>query len=375
MKRILTLCGLFATLTVLFFSCQKNLSSKEDLADIRSTLSTQLALEDLCGEPVTKELADMWSGAVWGSVVIGNDKDYIIVQINSTQPGMYLNKATLSFGSEASVQEDLLKEYFWDPCQGPAAFDLQKTWTPNSTTSDTVRIPIAAVLEDGCIWISVNVGLLGEFGTIACAFASPYDNRYASGLWHSAFKYCITECPPDDCQPLRTQTPGGWGAEPNGNNNGTYLHANFAAAFPAGLRVGCSPGNYHIDLTTAQAITNLLPTGGEASVLTANTTNPASIKNVLVGHVVALTLSVGFDAKFEDFGQGGNKLADMIINSGAFKGWTVANFLAEANKALGGCGSYTPKQVMETITAINENYVDGKTDKGYLVCAGGPRLQ
>jgi hypothetical protein len=88
-----------------------------------------------------------------------------------------------------------------------------------------------------------------------------------------------------------------------------------------------------------------------------------------------LTLSVGFDAKFEDFGQGGNKLADMIINSGAFKGWTVANFLAEANKALGGCGSYTPKQVMETITAINENYVDGKTDKGYLVCAGGPRLQ
>ena len=188
---------------------------------------------------------------------------------------MFLNKVTISYGTEQSVQEDLLKEYFWDPCSGPAGFDLQKTWTPLTYVSDTVRIPISAVLADGCIWLSINVGLQGDHGTVACAFASPYDNRYASGLWHSAFKYCVTNCPPEECKPLRTQTPGGWGAEPNGNNNGTYLHKNFAATFPTRSRVGCNPGNYHIDLTAAQAITDLLPTGGEAVVLTANATNPA----------------------------------------------------------------------------------------------------
>lgn len=59
----------------------------------------------------------------------------------------------------------------------------------------------------------------------------------------------------------------------------------------------------------------------------------------------------------------------MIIKDGTFKGWTVSAFLAEANKALGGCGTYTPKQMQETIEKINENYTDGKSDKGFLQCA------
>jgi hypothetical protein len=375
MKRILYLCGLFATLTLLFFSCQKNMNSEEKNADILGTLSTQLVLDDLCGAPVTKDLADMWSGAVWGSVVIGNDKENIIIQINSTQPGMFLNKATLSYGSEQSVQDDLLKEYFWDPCSGPAAFDAQKSWAPQTAVSDTMHIPLSSVLEDGCIWISVSVGLLGEHGTIACAWASPYDNRYASGLWHSAFKYCITKCPVTECGQLRTQTPGGWGAPPNGNNSGQFLHKNFDAAFPNGLAVGCYPGNYYLRVTSAQAITDLLPTGGEAGVLTKNYTDPASIKNVLVGHLISVALAVGFDAKYDDFGQGGVKLGDMVIGSGKFQGWTVSNFLAEANKVLGGCSSaYTAKEVLGVADAINNNYDDGKVDKGYLVCPA-TRLQ
>lgn len=223
MKRTLTLAGLFAILTVLFFSCQKNLGSEEENATTLNALTTPIALDAIdCGTPVMKELADMWSGGVWGSVVITNDKDYIIVQVNSAQPGMFLNKVTLSYGTEQSVIDDLLKEYFWDPCQGPAAFDQQKTWAPGTSTTDTLRIPISAAMADGCIWLSVSVGLLGEHGTVACAFASPSDQQYASGLWHSAFKYYLQACPPTECLPLRTQTPGGWGADPHGGNNGTY---------------------------------------------------------------------------------------------------------------------------------------------------------
>jgi len=373
MKRILMLCGLLATLT--FFSCQKDLLKQDEAKDMRTMLNTtRLVLENLCGEPVTKDLRNMYGDFSWGDVVIGNDKDHIIIQINSTQPGMYLSSATISYGTEESVVSDLLAEYFWTPCEGPAVFDIKKTWDPQTKVSDTIRIPISEVLADGCLWLSVNVGLLGEHYTLGCAYVAPSDNQYGSGLWHSAFKYCVTNCPPTECQPLHTQTPGGWGATPRGNNPGKYLHDHFAAAFPDGLQVGCYPGNYYVNLTSAQAITNLLPTGGEAKVLAQNYSNPIALDNVLVGHVVALTLSVGFDEKFEDFAKGSNKLGDMFIASGPFQGWTVKDFLAEANKALGGCGTYAPKDVVKTITAINENYVDGKTDNGFLVCAM-PRLQ
>jgi hypothetical protein len=47
----------------------------------------------------------------------------------------------------------------------------------------------------------------------------------------------------------------------------------------------------------------------------------------------------------------------------------VNDFLAEANKVIGGCSSsFTIQQVLETASAINENYDDGKVDKGYLKC-------
>jgi hypothetical protein len=98
------------------------------------------------------------------------------------------------------------------------------------------------------------------------------------------------------------------------------------------------------------------------------------MKNVLVGHLVALTLSTGFDVYDENFGAGGKALGDMYIGEGSFKGWTVAEFLAEANKVLGGCSTtYTAKQVQETIEKINENYVDGSRDNGFLLCEAVPR--
>ncbi|MFM9004604.1 MAG: SprB repeat-containing protein, partial [Flavobacteriales bacterium] len=49
----------------------------------------------------------------------------------------------------------------------------------------------------------------------------------------------IINCDEEDCGPHKTFTQGGWGAEPNGNNPGVYLHANFDAAYPSGLTIGC----------------------------------------------------------------------------------------------------------------------------------------
>ena len=174
--------------------------------------------------------------------------------------------------------------------------------------------------------------------------------------------------PPGNCGQLRTQTPGGWGAKPAGNNPGTYLHANFAAAFPGGLRIGSTP-TYNALFTTAQSITNFLPSGGQAKVFTENYTNPTGLKNTLAGHLVALSLSVGFDAADPNFGPAGITLGNMIIGSGAFSGWTVSNFLTEANKVIGGTSTaYTVQDVLSTATAINENYTDGNINKNYLNC-------
>lgn len=176
--------------------------------------------------------------------------------------------------------------------------------------------------------------------------------------------YCNCDEPnePDD-KNLRTQTPGGWGAPPRGNNPGMYLHSNFDAAFPSGLRVGC---DYSMSFTSAQAITDYLPSGGTPTSLTYSYVNPVKKpKNTLASHVIALTLSTTFDQWDADFGESNTKLVNATITSGNFAGWTVGNVLTEANYVLGGCTStYSASQIQDVISKINESFVDGdkKTD-------------
>jgi len=178
---------------------------------------------------------------------------------------------------------------------------------------------------------------------------------------------CITTTPPE-CGQLRTVTQGGWGAEPHGNNPGTYLHAHFATVFPSGLTVGTTP-NFNVHLTSAQAITNLLPTGGTPKALTQSYTDPATLKNVLVGQLVALTLNVQFDAADPNFAPSGVTLGDMLIASGPFEGMTVNAFLALANQVLGGTNTtYTAAQVNETADAINNSSDGGNGNSGFLEC-------
>lgn len=206
----------------------------------------------------------------------------------------------------------------------------------------------------------------------ACLFACQKDlsgSKSESSLENSSSVVTANARIASTCGQLRTFTQGGWGANPSGNNPGVYLHANFSGAFADGLTVGCAPSSYYLKLTSAQAVTNLLPTGGKASALTANATDPASIKNVLVGQIVALKLSLGFDAYDANFGESAVPLGQMIIGSGAFKGYGVYDFLNIAEGVLGGCNKqFTAEQVNETASAINENFDNGNTNKGYLVC-------
>lgn len=95
---------------------------------------------------------------------------------------------------------------------------------------------------------------------------------------------------------FKTFTNGGWGTSCNGDNVGCYRDANFSAAFPNGLTIGC--GSNTMTLTSSAAVEAFLPSGSSARKLNVgNLVNPGnSYKNVLAGQLVALTLSSVFDA-------------------------------------------------------------------------------
>lgn len=167
---------------------------------------------------------------------------------------------------------------------------------------------------------------------------------------------------------FRTQTQGGWGTKCNGNNPGCYRDANFDDCFPQGLLVGCEPGN-SILLTSSEAVQDFLPQGKSPAALTKDYTDPDKKITVLAGQVVALTLSVQFDLCDPDFGESGFNLADQVVidEESECYGMTVQEVLDLANAILGGCSTaLTPSQINDCVSKINENYVDGEQDNGFL---------
>jgi len=173
----------------------------------------------------------------------------------------------------------------------------------------------------------------------------------------------------NNCQG-KTLTIGGWGAANTSNPNVSYLYANFNNAFPNGVVVGCVGGNT-LSLTSPQAITDFLPSGGTASALNATYLNPGGeYNNVLAGQLVAVMLAVGFDNYDEGFSSATADLGSFVFVSGPFQGMTVSQFLSLANNFMGGCGAsqYSAAQFNEAATAINQNYDEGNGDLGYLSC-------
>ncbi|MCP9756166.1 DUF11 domain-containing protein, partial [Lacihabitans sp. CCS-44] len=213
-------------------------------------------------------------------------------------------------------------------------------WTDGATTQDRTN------LKAGVYWLKVT------------------DAQGCEKLWQF-----IVDQPTGDCSGFRTQTQGGWGSKENGENPGSYRDANFAAAFPSGLTVGC--GTKLLKLTTAKAVEDFLPSGSTPSVLPAGTlTNPAqTYSNTLAGQVVALTLNIGFDNYDANFGSSDVNLKNLKINSGVFAGKTVQFVLDEANKVLGGCTSaYLISDLNTVVTNINENFVNGTSTGTFLDC-------
>ena len=250
---------------------------------------------------------------------------------------------------------------------------------PGITATAAVTNVSTEGASDGAIDLTVSGGLapysyLWSNGATTEDLSSLFAGVYsilvsdANGCTDSLDIVILTQ--PSVCDGFRTQTQGGWGQAAAGNNNGAYRDANFSAAFPSGLTVGCTT-NHTIDLSSAQDVEDFLPSGSTPSALTQSYTNPGTTyNNVLAGQVVALSLNIGFDDYDANFGASSTLLKDLTVVSGTFAGQTVQNVLDEANSFLGGCGStYTASQLNAAVTAINENFVGGNSTGNYLGCS------
>ena len=171
-------------------------------------------------------------------------------------------------------------------------------------------------------------------------------------------------CVEQECGPHRTYTQGGWGA-PRVNPATTYLRANFDAAFPSGLTIGCDDNS--LTFYTAQEIVDFLPEGGTPDTLPNLT--------VLAGQLVAATLNANFDAFDNDFAGSSVALGDMFIDATGFEGMTVSEILDAANVVIGGCSdSYEYAALNVVLTTINENFDNGTIDNGHLTCNNPTRM-
>ncbi|MBI3929332.1 MAG: hypothetical protein HY319_27545 [Armatimonadetes bacterium] len=174
--------------------------------------------------------------------------------------------------------------------------------------------------------------------------------------------------PPGGFEPgdYRSQTQGGWGSTPNGQNPGAILAGNFAQLYPAGIEIGI-PGEtgFSARFTAAPAIEGFLPQGGPSAALTADLTDPtSSAAGVFGGQVLALRLNVDFSqSQVAGFPAGIGDLT--LVDTGtSLDGLTVRQVLAAAEQALGG-GQLPESMGLDDLNEIasnlNEAFVDGTT--------------
>jgi len=358
-------------MTLIAFSCSKTELAKPQLPEsaVSSGYSHNSVTNDVCGEPVIYNLTDC-NGLQYGTLSVSNDETNLFVTFSISNADYKLQKTSLVLGTLAHVTA-ATNDAAWPKLpKGPYPPDYSTIHKPE-VSSYSYTIPLANY-ED-CFNISAFGKLVKRDPVTKKVVDIQYlivqsNTKTGTKKWSTYVEYCKQDCPPPpDCGQLTTYTQGGYGND-QGNGAGTsYMIANFDAAFPSGVTVGCA-GGYTMVMTNSGAIQTYLPSSSTPAVLTQNYTDDGP-NTVLGGQLLTLALSVGFDNYDADFGAGTQHLADMVIVSGDFAGKTVAEFLAIANDVFGGCSTdYTPDQINVAATAINENYDNGTVDKGYLTC-------
>ena len=322
------------------------------------------------------------------TVVIGDGPEVVLTVESTDETCAFSNNGSITASATlgASISVDGAP-YVSGTAYAPGSYEVCAT-VPGTVCEDCETVTIGAATA---LTLDIEVECVGGSGTataIVTGGTGNYDYLWSTGAttvsvsglpngqhWVMATDEngCFVKDVFDvDCFvpcDFRTQTQGGWGAKPKGGNPGAYLHANFSAAFPMGVEIGC--GGRRLRLTSAMAVTNFLPSGGQPNILPLGMmVNPTNYNNTLAGQLVALKLSVGFDSYDPNFGSSDGLLAAAYVAWGPFAGMTIAEVLEIADQRIGACGSmnYSISQLNQVLTSINENFVDGTTNNGFIVC-------
>ena len=255
-----------------------------------------------------------------------------------------------------------------DITSGDCPLIITRTWTVTTTVGETATCTQTITVEDTT---PPAMSTLPELSFVDCG-------ETISPAWPTATDACsgetavtvTTEAVPFEvgmCGQFRTQTPGGWGSSASGDNPGTYRDAHFDAAFPNGLTIGCANT---LTLTSSAAVEAFLPAGGTPAALPpGDMVDPAGYTNALAQHLVALKLTLGFDAYDPDFAGAYASMTELVLGAGELAGTTLQELIDQADAVIGGCSTeLTPSQITGALTIVNENYVDGTNDQGQVDC-------
>jgi hypothetical protein len=190
---------------------------------------------------------------------------------------------------------------------------------------------------------------------------------------------------------LCTFTPGGWGADCNGNNAGCIRDKFFDSVFPNGVSIGDpdgvdGDGEFALHFTTSAAVNAFLPAGGTPAELTGDQTDPTtSPAGVFAGLLLAAKLNVAFDDAGALDGCKSRldvKLGDQVFKGGVdshFLGMSVRDFIDFADSVISGSqgagpfdidgdgqGDVSVADVSSALDVINSNFDGGTINNGNL---------
>jgi len=177
--------------------------------------------------------------------------------------------------------------------------------------------------------------------------------------------------PPSLAGSYVTYTQAGWSSGPGSNPAAsTYLGRNFMTAFPQGVTIGTSPGNYVL-FTHPQAAAMFLPQSGSPAPLGSWFIDPPDLMNPLAGETLALALNMGFDAFDPTFSSSAVPLASLVVADpgSRFFGLTVGDVLSSANLLLSGRNqdvTVSLADALDAVNRINANFENGTADLGFL---------
>ncbi|MCK5266674.1 MAG: hypothetical protein KAR07_00775 [Spirochaetes bacterium] len=361
MKKLINIAVILIALSFL-------VSCSESSFDTNFSLSpaVQQIIDDaqpMCGEPT---IVTLFAGQTIdsGSVVVWNNTENLYIAF-SAENGWQMSETHVAVATNL----DGIPQQNGNPI--PGQFPYKREYNP-WVTQDIYVIPLVWD-ADTKLYIAAHASLhLTSGENIQQETGWANGTNFSGANWATYFCYTIQSCTNTNAvetNQFRTQTQGGWGTTAKGNNPGTYRDSHFTNCFADGVLIGHADG-YYVVFSTSYAVESFLPQGGTAGSFTSNYSDPLTTEaGVLGGQVLALTLSVGFDLCDDDFGASDTNLKDLVVadTSSPCYGWTVAAVLAEANKILAGLAStLTVSQINECVSQINENYVDGTTDNGFL---------